>query len=286
MILFKKVYKSFAISAIVIAAALSVARIFLMDYFYDPSLQNYKTTTSLPTLYSILLIICCIALFSVYFFIKPPKKSAGIPQSTVSSLFASSLCGFFFISSLFLVIYINFDFFSNGGIKLAWTRGEKIEVISFILTLIMSLPAAGFFLRAESTKKEDDTAVKILSFFPVLWCISYLIYLYFENSVVINNSEKMYAQLSVIFLMLYLTSEAKFRITRPKHHLHLALSLVTIVVTATYCIPNLILTIMLVLPFDTFSVYSGLQVALLLYAIIRTFQFASPKIPEKTIENA
>ena len=286
MILFKKVYKSFAISAIVIAAALSVARIFLMDYFYDPSLQNYKTTTSLPTLYSILLIICCIALFSVYFFIKPPKKSAGIPQSTVSSLFASSLCGFFFISSLFLVIYINFDFFSNGGIKLAWTRGEKIEVISFILTLIMSLPAAGFFLRAESTKKEDDTAVKILSFFPVLWCISYLIYLYFENSVVINNSEKMYAQLSVIFLMLYLTSEAKFRITRPKHHLHLALSLVTIVVTATYCIPNLILTIMLVLPFDTFSVYSGLQVALLLYAIIRTFQFASPKIPEKTVENA
>lgn len=286
MILFKKVYKSFAISAIVIAAALSVARIFLMDYFYDPSLQNYKTTTSLPTLYSILLIICCIALFSVYFFIKPPKKSAGIPQSTVSSLFASSLCGFFFISSLFLVIYINFDFFSNGGIKLAWTRGEKIEVISFILTLIMSLPAAGFFLRAESTKKEDDTVVKILSFFPVLWCISYLIYLYFENSVVINNSEKMYAQLSVIFLMLYLTSEAKFRITRPKHHLHLALSLVTIVVTATYCIPNLILTIMLVLPFDTFSVYSGLQVALLLYAIIRTFQFASPKIPEKTVENA
>ncbi len=286
MILFKKIYKSFAISAIVIAAALSVARIFLMNYFYDPSLQNYKTTTNLPMLYSILLIICCIALFSVYFFIKPPKKGANIPQSTVSSLFASSLCGFFFISSLFLVIYINFDFFSNGGIKLAWTRGEKIEVISFISTLVMSLPAAGFFLRAESTKNENDTAVKILSFFPVLWCISYLIYLYFENSVVINNSEKMCAQLSVIFIMLYLTSEAKFRITRPRHHLHLALSLVTIVVTATYCIPNLILTIMLVLPFDTFSVYSGLQVALLLYAVIRTLQFASPKLPEKAIENA
>lgn len=286
MSLFKKVYKSFAISAIVIAAALSVARIFIMNYFYDPSLQNYKTTTSMPLLYNILLIICCIGLFSVYFFVKPPKKSAAIPQSTVSSLFASSLCGFFFISSLFLVIYINFDFFANGGIKLAWIRKEKIEVISFILTLVMSLPAAGFFLRAESTKKEDDAVVKILSFFPVLWCISYLIYLYFENSVVINNSEKMCAQLSVIFLMLYLTSEAKYRITRPKHHLHLALSLVTIVVTATYCIPNLVLTVMLVLPFNIFSVYSGLQVALLLYIVIRTFQYASPRIPEKVIDNA
>ncbi len=286
MSLFKKVYKSFVISALVIAGALSVARIFIMNYFYEPSLQNYKTTTSMPTLYSILLIICCVALFSVYFFIKPPKKSAVIPQSTVSSLFASSLCGFFFISSLFLVIYINFDFFTGGGLKLAWSRGEKIEIISFISTLVLSLPAAGFFLKAESTKNEDDMAVKVLSFFPVLWCISYLIYLYFENSVVINNSEKMCAQLSVIFLMLYLTSEAKYRITRPKHHLHLALSLVTIVVTATYCIPNLILTVMLVLPFDTFSVYSGLQVALLLYAVIRTFQFASPKVPETAVENA
>lgn len=285
MSLFKKVYGSFTLSALVIAAALSVARIFLMNYFYDPNLENYMTTTNMPMLYNVLLIVCCIALFSVYFFVQPPKKSAVIPQSTVSSLFASSLCGFFFISSVFLVVYINFDFFANNGLAMAWSRGEKIEVISFLLTIILSLPSAVFFLKAESTKGNDDTAVQVLSFFPVLWSISYLIYLYFDNSVVINNSEKLYAQLSVIFIMLYLTSEAKYRITKPKHHLHLALSLVTIVVVATYCIPNLILTVMLVLPFDEFSIYSGLQVAILIYAVVRTFQFASFKLHEKTAES-
>ena len=247
-------------------------------------MENYKTATVMPTLYNILLLVCCIALFSVYFFIKPPKKSAVIPQSTVASLFASSLCGFFFISSMFLVLYINFDFFANSGITIAWRSGEKIEVIAFIATLILSLPAAAFFLKAESTKNSDDTAVKVLSFFPILWGISYLIYLYFDNSVVINNSEKIYAQLSVILIMLYMTSEARYRIAKPKHHLHLALSLVTIVVTMTYCIPNLILTVMLVLPFDTFSIYSGLQVAILLYVVIRTFQFASPKPVLQTAE--
>lgn len=284
MSLFKKVYKSFLISAIVIAAALSVARIFLMNYFYDSGLENYVTTTSMPTLYSILLIICCIALFSVYFFIKPPAKSAVMPKSTVASLFASSLCGFFFISSLFLVLYINFDFFSNGEIVRLWRGGAKIEVISFLLTLALSIPSALFFLKVESTKDSAGTAVKVLSFFPILWSVSYLIYLYFDNSVVINNSEKLYAQFSVIFIMLYLTSEAKYRITKPRHHLHLALSLVTIVIVATYCIPNLILTVMLVLPFDEFSIYSGLQVALLVYAVIRTFQFASPEIVSRKTE--
>ncbi len=284
MSLFKKVYKSFLISAVVIASALSVARIFLMNYFYDPSLENYKTSTCMPTLYNVLFVVCCVALFSVYFFIKPPVKSAVIPKSTVASLFASSLCGFFFISSMFLVLYINFDFFANGGLSLAWKQGEKVEVVSLLTTLLLSLPAAVFFLKAESSKDENSQTVKVLSFFPILWSISYLIYLYFDNSTVINNSEKLYAQLSVIFIMLYLTSEAKYRITKPNHHLHLALSLLTIVVTATYCIPNLVLTVMLVLPFNIFSVYSGLQVALLLYAIIRTFQFASPTPAQKVTE--
>lgn len=275
---FKKVYKAFLISTLVISGVLSIARIFLMNYFYDPSLENYSTKTSLPTVYSILFAVCCLAAFAVFFFIKVPKnEEAVLPKSTVASLFASSLCGFFFISSAFLVLYFTFDIFSPESFKLMLSIEEKIPLIALIATVVFSVPSAVFFLSCESMKYADTLFVKVMSFFPPLWCVAYLVYLYFDNSVVINNSEKLSAELSVIFMMLYLTSEARYRIDTPRHRLHLALSLVSIIAVATYCIPNIVLTVMLVLPFDEFSIYAGLQITVLLYMIIRTFQFLQPK---------
>lgn len=282
---FKKVYKSFLISTLIISGVLSVARIFLMNYFYDPSLENYSTKTSLPTMYSVLFVVCCLAAFSVFFFIKTPKETeAVLPKSSVASVFASSLCGFFFISSAFLVLYFTFDIFSPESLKLMFYTEARIPLYALIATVVFSIPSAIFFLNCESIKYFDSTFVKILSFFPPLWSISYLIYLYFDNSVVINNSEKLSAELSVIFIMLYLTSEARYRIDTPRHRLHLALSLVSIIAVATYCIPNIVLTVMLVLPFDEFSIYAGLQITILLYMIIRTFQFLQPKTDAVTEE--
>ncbi len=268
---YSRIYKPFLTSALIIAPVLAIVRIFLMNAFYKTELQNYTTSTSLPFVYNALLFICCIALFSVFFLLRPIKSlPRRLPESSHISFFASTLCGFIFISTVFLFGMLNFDTFKNGGFKAVMLSQGMVCFIALIALMILAIPSAVYFILADSPEHRHKNHVKWLAFFPVLWCIASLIYIYFNNTYVINNSEVLSTQLSLISLMLYLTSENRLRVHLPRPRLHLALSLVVIVIAGAHSIANIVLTIMLIVPFDEFTLLNLCQLALLIYAITHT----------------
>ena len=268
---YTRIYKPFLISALVIAPVLAIVRIFLMNAFYKAELQNYTTSTSLPFVYNALVFVCCIALFSVFFLLRSAKSlPKRLPESSHISFFASTLCGFIFVSTVFLFGMLNFDTFKNGGFKAVILSQGTVCFVALIALMVLAIPSAVYFILADSPEHRHKTYVKWLAFFPVLWCIASLIYIYFNNTYVINNSEILSTQLSLISLMLYLTSENRLRVHLPRPRLHLALSLVVIVIAGAHSIANIVLTIMLVVPFDGFTLLNLCQLALLIYAVTHT----------------
>lgn len=281
---YTKIYKPFLISALVIAPVLAIVRIFLMNAFYSTELQNYDTTTVLPTVYTALVVICCIAMFSVLFLLRPIKSMPKrLPESAPASFFASTLCGFIFISTVFLFGMLNFDTFKAGGFAAVRVAQGPVCFVALIIMMVLAIPSAVYFLLADSPNHRHSVYVKWLSFFPVLWCIASLVYIYFNGTYVINNSEILSTQLSLIVMMLYLTSENRFRVHMPRPRLHLAFSLVTIVIVGAHSIANIVLTIMLVVPFDEFTLLNVCQLALLAYAIVHTMLLMNASYNHRTL---
>ena len=76
-------------------------------------------------------------------------------------------------------------------------------------------------------------------------------------------------QLSVVTVMLYFISEARFHFGIANIKVYSAISLISISAVTVACVPRFILTAFWVMPFSTETVFSVLQLAVAAYIVFR-----------------
>ncbi len=261
----KKLLFPLLLAAIILGLVLSVLRVVLMDCYYDTSERLYKSGTDLPQIFSVVLLLAFLLTGACAFFIKPNKFNKILPEVNLSIIFSSSFCGFLFISACVLQLYY---FLSSVR-----QSNDVIFSVSYYCMIIFGLLSSLYFFRISSTSRLKGLSLKFTSVFPVIWCIFYLLFIYFDNSVVLNNPERRIIQLGIISVMFYFISEARYQLDISVPRLYFALSLASIIIICVSCVPNIILTVQGIVNFTPHTIYSFVQLGILSYIVTRLLSF-------------
>ncbi len=268
----KKLLLPLLCAASVIGAVLTVLRVLLMDNFYDTSEKLYKAGTDLPEAFSWVFAVAFLLTGLCALFIKSNKFNKVLPQASLSIVFSSAFCGFLFISSSILQLW----YFRES----TFASNSTIYIAVYIGMIAFGLLSSLYFFRVSSTSQLNMLSLRLTSLFPIIWAICYLLFIYFDSSVVINNPERIIIQLGIIFSMFYFTSEARYHLDIATPPLYFAISLASVIVISVSCIPNIILTVQGIVGFTPHTIYSFLQLGVLSYIVTRllSFVFANPVI--------
>lgn len=261
----KKLLFPLLLASLVLGVVLAGLRIILMDNYYDTSERLYKSGTDLPQVFFIVLVLAFFLTGACAFFIKPNKFNKKLPKVNLSIVFSSSFCGFLFISSCILQLYYFLSSVRQSGIA--------IFTVSYYCMILFGLLSSLYFFRISSTSHLKRLSLKFTSIFPVLWGIFYLLFLYFDKSVVINNPEREIVQFGVIAAMFYFISEARYQLGISIPRLYFAVSLASIIIICVSCIPNIILTVQGIVSFTPHTIYSFVQLGILSYIVTRILSF-------------
>ncbi len=256
-------------ASLVTGAALAVLRTFLMMNYYNTEESLYKAGTDLPGTFFLVFSIAFFLIGICGAFIKPNGFNSVMPCVNIPVTFSGAFCGFLFTSASILQLV----YFAKEVLE-----AEKISYnIIFFGMILFGLLSALYFFKVSATSSLRILSEKYTSFSPIIWAIFYLIFIYFDSSVVLNNPERELIQLAAIASLLYCTSESRYQLGIAKPRLYFPVALASIIILLVVNVPNVILTAVGVLRFTTHTIYSFSQIGLLLYIITRIFSFTTSK---------
>ena len=109
-----------------------------------------------------------------------------------------------------------------------------------LLCSVLAFPAAIYFFSVAFSGKTKSKFSPFLSFFPVLWTLSYLMSVYFDRSMIINSPIKTLEQLSIIAFMVYQLFESRAMLGKSKGALYFCLSNITVILLSAAFVSKLI----------------------------------------------
>ncbi len=265
----KRLLLPLILTTLTVGPVFAVLRILLMTNYYDTEEKLYKFGTDLPEIFLTVLALTFLIIGVCALFIKTNNFNTVLPEANIPITFSGAFCGFLFISSTVLQgVYFAPAVFSHdkGAFK-----------ILFVLMLVFGLMSSLYFFKVSATSKLNFLDIKYLSFCPMLWAIFYLIFTYFDESVIINNPERELVHLAAITSMLFFTAESRYHLGIAKPKIYFSIAMISAVAIFAISVPNVILTASGTLGFTTHTIYSFCQIGILLYIITRLFSFTTAK---------
>ena len=272
-------------AALIIALGFAVVRVIFVVNYYNTEEGLYSANAPGVTAARIMFAVCLLVFGVLPFILLKKREYKRLPESNHGVVFTGALCGFMFISSSILVSYYFIIKEMLGSSVTGFFKAAKVNDMILFVSLVLAvifglLSSLYFFWSAATTMKMKKLNNRIFSMMPVLFCIFYLIYTYFRKDSVINSQERMILQLSVITVMLYFLSEARFHFGIARYRLYISASLISVCSIIVACIPNFMLSAFWRMGFSSDTVFSVLQVAVAAYIISRLICVVS--YPEKT----
>ncbi len=267
----KKLLLPLIITSLITGPVFAILRVLLMTNFYDTEEKLYKYGTDLPDIFIGVLALTFAILGVCALFVKPNKFNSALPPANIPITFSGAFCGFLFISSTVLqIFYFSADVFDSK--KIAYK-------ILFSLMLVFGLLSSLYFFKISATSSLHFFSMKYLSLCPILWAIFYLVFTYFDESVIINNPERELVHLAAIASLLYFTAESRYHLGIAKPRIYFSISMISVIAIFAISVPNVLLTANGILDFNTHTIYSFCQIGILLYIITRVFSFTTFKSP-------
>ncbi len=262
----KNLFTPLLFASLVTGAVLAVLRVFIMNKYYNTEEKLYSAGTELPGVFFTIFVLAFLIIGLSAFLIKQNSKNSVLPAANLPVTFSGAFCGFLFISATVLqIVYFAKSIYSDGN-------ATSYKVLFTVMTLF-GLLSALYFFKISSTSNLRFFSVQATCFFPIFWALFYLVFMYFDQSVVMNNPERELVQLAAIASLLYFTTEARYQLGIAKPRLYFAFSLAAIIIIFASSIPNVVLTASGTIQFNSHTIYSFCQIGILSYIITRNFSF-------------
>lgn len=260
----RKTILSLILLTAVLALAFTVIRTVHIKNYYDVTEGHFRRGSDAVTVATAMTYITAGILLVMGAIPKAAKKPSG--ETSHVTVFSGALCGFMFISSLFIQIF----YFAKEGL----TEGSFPIRLVFCLSMLLTIPSAMYYFKSASTMKLQRVNAQLLSFCPVLWCITYTIYTYFSTSLTMNSPMRLSYQATLIAAMLAMVLEARSHIGIPKQRLHIGVSLAASFIILVLSIPEFLLSAFWLMPFGIQTVYSATLTAYAVYTMARLTAYA------------
>lgn len=283
-------------AALIIAVGFAVVRIILVVNFYNVEEGLYGANSAGVTAVRIMFALVLLLLGVLPFILVKKREFKKLPDANHGVVFTGAMCGFMFISSAILVLYYvvikpladkNCSREGIYGELFQKTSGKPstVLIIMIILTVIFGIASSlYYFWCAATTTKLKKLPYKLFSLMPVMSCIFYLVYMYFNSDTVMNSPERTITQLSTIAVMLYCVAEARFHFGIARYRMYIAVSLITVTAVIVTCVPGFLLTAFWMMPFSSKTIYEVLQLAIAAYIVFRLISTTDSDTEEKKEE--
>ena len=209
--------------------------------FYDPYTKDYvpEATSALKTFGYVTFFMLLLLATAAFFFVRIKfiggeyefaEFSASERQSTT---FTSSLFGFVFLAvGIFLSLSL-----PSMLMPTQYTIYKYTQIASYVLMFFV----AAYFIISAMDSPRLEKAKRILSFFPPIWGVAFLLMSYTNPLYIYNDFNRMICTASVgvlTFFFLYETKASALKKTTP---VYFVFSLLATMLCMVYILPNFIL---------------------------------------------
>ncbi len=198
---------------------------------------------------------------------EPDDAKFTLPPSDMPVIFASTLSGFIMVAVLIL------QFFTGNGDDRLLQSQMTFSQWSWVAVLGLTVPTAIFFFLPALAGEKAEKPHRGLSFFPIFWCIAYLLHTYFNNFTAISSPVRVVTELAIVASMLYFCMETRVRIGAAKPILLLICLNLAIFFSSICAIPIISVAFIQQWPMNTVILYSAVQLCFLTYFISRANTF-------------
>ena len=204
--------KIYTYSSIVLALTCAALRACCLFFAYDADLRYFSYSSSLPAIANGVLL--CSLLWAASFLLLVPKNSMSTKPAaySVSSVFASALCGFFF---LYQSLSTAFPLLMKSFVPFSVATYRRDLTVAAIIAGSALISAVYFFTALFPALKEAPFRI-LCGFCPVIWAIVSLAQIYFDFTHTMNEPVKVSLQLAMISVAFFFLQEIRTLLGRPQ----------------------------------------------------------------------
>lgn len=218
----------------ILAAVLTVLRTLSLYFFYDQTQGLIKADSVLPEIVDIsTALFICLAVILTLIAGRNKKMPFVLPAPRASVISTGILSGLATVALFAFLMYRGVHESVKGPGLIIWT-----------VMLIFMIPAALYFFKTAISKAPYSRSSAALGFAPVLWAALFLISVYFERNTLLNNTIRVYTQMSLISVMLFFLNEIRFLVGKAKPVLYCAFGNAAIIMLSVSSLPKLICAVL------------------------------------------
>ncbi|PWM27254.1 MAG: hypothetical protein DBX36_03375 [Oscillospiraceae bacterium] len=200
-------FTAFSIAALFIAIGFAAAQVLLAFKYFETDVLFYKSGAQLPK-YFYFAVTAVTVLYLVFGVILNKKRGAeSVKKSrlTALSIYLGLICGFVLISADVMFV-------------LRIARGEEVILfnsvsdIVTVLFIVVSVPAAAYFIVVSFENGAGSTSVSVLGMFTIAWMALLLLKMYFTMDTALTSPVRILNQIAPMAIMFYLIQEIRYRL--------------------------------------------------------------------------
>ncbi len=200
-------FTGFSIAAFFIAIGFAAVQVLLALKYFETDVLFFKNGAQLPK-YFYFAVTAVTAAYLVIGVILGKKCGGEIVKKsrlTALSIYLGLICGFVLIAADVMFV-------------LRIARGEEVILfnsvsdIVTVLFIIVSVPAAAYFIVVSFENGAGSTAASVLGMFAVVWTALLLFRLYFTMDTALTSPVRILNQIVPMTIMFYLIQEIRYRL--------------------------------------------------------------------------
>ncbi len=202
--------KIYTYSSTVLALICILLRLLCLLFTYDTELHYFSYSSALSPIANGILICSLLWAVSSFLFIPRGTLRRSPAAYSIPSVFASALCGFFFI---YYGIITALPLLNHSFVPVTFDTYRRDTIVAAIIAISAFLSAIYFFGAFFSTQLTSAWRV-FGGFFPVIWAIVSLAQVYFDFTHAMNEPIKVSLQLAMIAAALFFLQEVRILLGR------------------------------------------------------------------------
>ncbi len=241
---------------------------FILDKFYlEAELGLYKSEVLTPEAFYVYLTV---AVFLVISSVLIVRRDA-LPKDIKHGFWFTTLTSF---AAAAVMIFSAVSFFMSDSIGIAYGAAAITVYKLRYACSVIAFPTGIYYFAVAFSGKNKTNFTSVLSFFPIVWTLLFIMSVYFDHSVLINSPVRVIQQLALIVLMLYQLFESRTLLGISKPILYFIFANLSVLFLSTAFIPEVISLVNGTAEFSLQTTYYLYGSVVSLYVLSRCIGFA------------
>ncbi len=245
--------------AVIASLALACVRVLALLVEFDAGAGYYDIGAIMPVAFTVGAAIAMLICLLFVILLRHDLGGIDVTSDSMAVVFVSALLGFVIIGCSIYDI-------AEGNV---FSGAPGISGTLSVASLILSFPAAAYFLVGVAYRVRSRDAQIMLSVMAILWMFSRIITEYFAGGIEINNPNRSLLLIALSVTLIFLVSEGRFNVGTERRAFYLFTGFASLITLGLYALPNAVLIMLSAYP-DVTNVLRDLFVlCLFFYVLVR-----------------